>query len=165
MKKTIKKTLAIAMTAATILAVPVASMGVSAFGDTGAVQTASDSEITYIEDHSIIDCTNRYKMDDGNFNFTIKVPRNIDLSKVIIGFTASSDGVQMYGNTLDNYYGGALTYQRSDDTSDYYEFITGKRNGDGAGINLYCEYNGGYYMATNTSNYSTVRGRGYWISW
>lgn len=124
---------------------------------------AASNDIVYVENHSIIDCPNRYIMNDGNFNFTIKVPRNINLSDVIIGFTANSEGVQMYGNTLDFYYGKALTYLRSDDQSDYYEFITGKRNGNGAGINLYCEYNGGYYMATNNGNGLTVRGRGYWL--
>ncbi len=124
---------------------------------------SAQAEITYVENHSIIDCPNRYIMNDGNFNFTIKVPKNINLGDVIIGFTADYNGVQMYGNTLDFYYGKSLTYQRSDDTSDYYEFITGKRNGNGAGINLYCEYNGGYYMATNNANGSTVRGRGYWL--
>lgn len=124
---------------------------------------AASNDIVYVEDHSIIDCTNRYKMYDGNFNFTIKVPKGINLNKVIIGFTANCDGVQMYGNTMDAYYGKSLTYQRSDNTSDYYEFITGRRGVNGTGINLYCEYNGGYYMATNNSNYSTVRGRGYWL--
>lgn len=139
------------------------AVAVPAYAVEATAYTSSEENITYIEDHSIIDCPNRYIMNDGNFNFTIKVPKGIDLSKVIIGFTANYDGVQMYGNTLDAYYGKSLTYQRSDDQSDYYEFITGKRNGNGAGINLYCEYNGGYYMATNNANGLTVRGRGYWL--
>lgn len=65
MKKAIKQTLAIAMTAATLLAVPVASMSVAATDNATTLQASNSDNYTFVENHSIIDCTNRYKMDDG----------------------------------------------------------------------------------------------------
>lgn len=169
MKKTVKKTLAIAMTAATLLAVPAASMGVSAFGDTGAVQTASDSEVAYIENHSIIDCTNRYKMDDGKFNFTIKVPAGTDLNDVTLEITMNDKGDRLFYDKLMYFsvpgtFGTTVTLKESYGGSDYYEFITHNFVNAGVGIKLFMGYNGVRYMATDNANGSTTEGRGYWLS-
>lgn len=38
----------------------------------------------------------------------------------------------------------------SDETSDYYGFVTGERAANGTGINLFCEYNGGYCIITDS---------------
>ena len=34
---------------------------------------AESSSITYVEDHSVVDCVHRYKNNDGTFTFTIKL--------------------------------------------------------------------------------------------
>ena len=75
MKNAIRKTFALAMTAATLLAVPAASMGVSAVEDTNSVQTASASDVTYTENHSIIDCAN-YFIDGDAYRFLISILLN-----------------------------------------------------------------------------------------
>ena len=36
---------------------------------------AESSSITYVEDHSVVDCVHRYKNNDGTFTFTIKLPK------------------------------------------------------------------------------------------
>ena len=49
MKKTIKQTLAIAMTAATLLAVPVASMSVAATDNATTLQASNSDNYTFVE--------------------------------------------------------------------------------------------------------------------
>ena len=40
------------------------------------VPVEPDENARYIETHSVIDCTNRYRMDDGRYNFTVKLPED-----------------------------------------------------------------------------------------
>ena len=51
------------------------------------------------ENHSIIDCTNRYRMNDGKYDFTIKIPENTALKdvKVEIGQVGARK-IKEYGN-------------------------------------------------------------------
>lgn len=51
----------------------VASMGAFAAGNTDSVQTASASDVTYIENHSVIDCGSYYT-EGTNYCFLIKIP-------------------------------------------------------------------------------------------
>lgn len=164
------------MTAATLLAVPAASMGVSA-ADTSSVKTASASEISYIEDHSVVDCTHYYK-ENGNYYFQIKCPKG-KIDNLSIQITKKSDGttapdyLQLRYSSLNGFY--KLEDAYSDDNYDYKWFSVNYGNypninypfqSEGVGIQLfYHEINSSnIYMATNTSNYSSVRGRGYFLS-
>ncbi len=168
MKKIIKKTLALAMTTATLLTVPVASMSVSAVDDNSSVQTSNEVNYQPVEDHSIIDCTNRYKMNDGRFNFTIKLPAGTDVSNVTLEITRDHNGTNLLYESLFYFQAGiwntSLTLKESYGGSDYYELITNKFVDAGIGIKLFMRYNGVSYMATDNANGSTTEGRGYWLS-
>lgn len=168
MKKTIKQTLTIAMTAATLLAVPVASMSVAATDNATTLQASNSDNYTFVENHSIIDCTNRYKMDDGRFNFTIKLPAGTDTYAVTLEVTRNDQGEKLFSDHLMYFTGGiwntSLRLIDSYDGSDYYELITDKSVNAGVGIKLYMNYDGASYMATNNADGSTVEGRGYWLS-
>lgn len=134
-----------------------------------------DSAVIYTEEHSIIDCTNRFKMDDGKYNFTIKIPAGVKLKDVLIEITKDYHGTSLFCTNLSyfdaspdwgssvrpnyNYNGGNYSYNGSD----YYEMITEKLADGGMGIRLYLKYNDKYYMATDTSIKSIVKGNGYWL--
>lgn len=168
-EKTIKQTLAIAMTTATLLAVPVASMSVSATENSSSLQTADSESYDYVENHSIIDCTNRYKMNDGNYNFTIKLPAGTDLNDVTLEITRDDKGTNLFSDNLFYFsvpgvFGTNVTFKESYDGSDYYEFVTHKFVNAGIGIKLYMRYNDVNYMSTDNANGSTTQGRGYWLS-
>lgn len=165
--KVLRKTLAIAMSAATLLT---SAVSVTAFAaDVEPIQAASESNYQPVENHSIIDCTNRYKMNDGKFNFTIKLPAGTDLSDVTLEITMNDKGDRLF---YDNFmyfsvpgtFGTTVTFKESYDGSDYYEFITHNFVNAGVGIKLFMQYNGVRYMATDTSNGSYTEGRGYWLS-
>ena len=151
MKNSIKKTLAVVMTAATLLSTSAASM--SAFAATND---------TSIENHTVIDRTNRQKMTDGNYNCTLKMPKSVSFSNITVKHTSNSEGTAYYGTyTLSNLY-SSLTYLYGDSEHYYYQLIVDKPNG--VGVKLYCTYNGVNYMATDNGNDLTVEGRGYWLS-
>ncbi len=122
------------------------------------------ADVTYIENHSVIDCTNRYKNNYGSFYFTIKLPKDVPLIYCYLAYTKDYTGSDTTNKSTVLSHYKYLTYLYSDDTSDYYEFITSKMSDAGVGIKLYCEYDGNYYMATDTSNNSTTEGPGYWLS-
>lgn len=169
MKKAIRKTLALAMTAATILAVPTASISVFATENADSVQATDSESYTFIENHSIIDCTNRYKMNDGNYSFTIKLPAGTSLNDVTLEITRDYNGSNLFSDNLfyfsvEGVFGTSVTFKESYDGSDYYEFVTHNFVEAGVGIRLYMNYNGVRYMATDNANGSTVVGRGYWLS-
>lgn len=169
MKKIIKKTLALAMTTATLLTVPVASMSVSAVDDTSSVQTSSEVNYQPVEDHSIIDCTNRYKTNDGKYIFTIKLPAGTDLNDVTLEITMNDKGSRLFYDELFYFsvpgvFGTTLTLKETYGGSDYYELVTHKFSTEGTGIKLFMRYNGVSYMATDNANGSTTEGRGYWLS-
>ncbi len=178
MKKTIKKTLAVVMTAATLMTTSAVSMSAFAFDDNTQVQTAaSSSEVTYLEDHSVIDCTHYYK-ENGNYYFQIKCPKG-QLDNVSAQLTKKADGTASYNYVQFKYtsftklYGKEYAY--SDDNYDYvwfsvkygdYPDCSYPYDSEGVGVQLF--YHGPdsntIYMATNTSNYSTTRGNGYFLS-
>lgn len=122
-----------------------------------------------IEDHSVIDCTNRYKIDDYYYSFTIKLPEGTDTYDVQIEITKDYKGTRQFYDHLFYFgagvYGSTLTLKESYGGSDYYELITHSFSGDGGvGIKLFMRYNGVGYMATDIANGSTVEGPGYWLN-
>ena len=125
---------------------------------------AVSNDSTYIENHSVIDCTNRYKNSYGSFYFTIKLPKDVPLIYCYLSFTKDYKGNDSTAKSTVLSHYKYLTYLYSDETSDYYELVAGKMSDAGVGIKLYCEYDGHYYMATDISNGSTTEGPGYWLS-
>lgn len=122
-----------------------------------------------IEDHSIIDCTNRYKMEDGKYNFTIKLPEGTDIYNVGLEITRDCEGTNLFSDSLFYFsipgvFGTSLTLKETYGGSDYYELILHKFVDAGVGIKLFTSYNGINYMATDAPNGSTTEGRGYWLS-
>ncbi|MCH5297821.1 MAG: hypothetical protein J1E85_09140 [Ruminococcus sp.] len=122
-----------------------------------------------IEDHSIIDCTNRYRMDDGKYNFTIKLPQGTNLYDVTLEITRNDEGSRLFYDRLFYFsvpgvFGTSVTLSYSYDGSDYYEFICHQFSTEGVGIKLFMTYDGVSYMATDAPNGSTTQGRGYWLS-
>ena len=57
-------------------------------------------ETEYVEDHSVIDCTNRYLDGEKVFHFTIKVPRGTNLRDVIIEITRDYSGTTLFYTNL-----------------------------------------------------------------
>ena len=156
---------------------------ISCFGDADGiadnilktVPVEIDPDITYTENHSVIDCTNRYRMDDGRYNFTIKIPAGTKLKNVIIEITKDYKGTPLFCTNLSyldasqeynssitpdyDYNGGNYSYNGSD----YYKLITEKLSENGTGIRLYLTTDEKNYMATDTANKSTSKGNGYWL--
>ncbi|MBU5461963.1 DUF1700 domain-containing protein [Lachnoclostridium sp. MSJ-17] len=126
-------------------------------------------ETEYVEDHSVIDCTNRYLDGEKVFHFTIKVPRGTNLRDVIIEITRDYSGTTLFYTNL-KYLGESepqqtsVALERTDSMSDYYECITKTFDEAGTGIRLYLTTEHGNYMATDISNRSTAKGNGYWLS-
>ena len=121
-----------------------------------------------IEDHSVVDCVNRYKMDNGRFNFTIKLPEGTNTYDVMVKVTRDCEGTSLFSDKLFYWSVGVWSYDLkliyTYDGSDYYEMITNKFVDAGIGIKLYVAYNDVSYMATDAPNGSTKEGRGYWLS-
>lgn len=170
MKKFVKNIMAIGMSASMILA---SGASLTAFAaDSNAVNSTQSTSVasysSYIEDHSVIDCTNRYKMDNGKYHFTIKVPSGTNLYDVQIEITRDYKGSRLFYDHLSYFSGGtwntSLTLKESYGGSEYYELITDKFSNDGIGIKLFLRINGVTYMATDTANGSTTEGSGYWLS-
>lgn len=124
---------------------------------------AAAPDVTYVENHNVIDCTNRYREGTSEYHFTIKLPKGISFSDVWMSITSDYNGSVVLTEDL-NYFASQLHYSYSDGDHDYYEFVTGAYSSNGIGIKLFCYYNGNYYMATDTANYQTVPGRGYWLA-
>lgn len=122
---------------------------------------AAAPDVTYTENHNVIDCSNRYKEGTSEFHFTIKVPKGISFSNVWMSITTDYNGSVLLTEDL-NYFSSQIRYSYSDSTYDYYEYVTGAYSSNGIGIKLFCYYNGGYYMATDTGIGQTTPGRGYW---
>ena len=126
-------------------------------------------ETEYVEDHSVIDCTNRYLDGEKVFHFTIKVPRGTNLRDVIVEITRDFSGTTLFCTNL-KYLGESepqqtkVALERTDSISDYYECITKAFDEAGTGIRLYLSTENGNYMATDISNRSTAKENGYWLS-
>ncbi len=123
----------------------------------------------YTENHAVIDCTNRYRMNDGRYNFTVKLPEDVSLKDVVIEITEDYRGTRRLCTNLyyltdgeeadfairpENAYGGFC----------YYELTTAQYADTGMGVRLYLRYGGKNYMATDTANRSAEKGSGYWLS-
>lgn len=126
---------------------------------------AASPDYTYIEDHSVVDCIHRYKGNDGYFYFVIKLPKDSRIINTSLAITKNSDGDELYSMSLVGFE-SSMTYEYSDETSNYYTLKLSKKVEEGIGIKLY-HYTYGSdicYMATDTANGSTTEGRGYWLS-
>lgn len=161
MKKVTKK-----LSVAALCVLMLIMSAVTAFA--AAPDTSASINSSTVENHAIIDCTNRYKMDNGKFNFTIKVPHNTNLNDVTLEVTRDYNGTFLFSDRLFYFsvpevWGTTLTLSYTYDGSDYYELITDKFVDAGIGIKLFMTYNGTRYMATDTANDSTTEGRGYWL--
>lgn len=121
----------------------------------------ADDRSDYIEDHSVVDCVNRYREGANEYHFTVKVPAGTSIHAVSIEMTKDYNGTIDYPTCL-----AALnvinTY--TDGNSDYYEFTTNTVSSKGRGIRIYVSYNGVVYRATDTANGDPNLGRGYWLS-
>ncbi len=123
----------------------------------------------YTEDHSVIDCTNRYRMKDGRYNFTVKLPEDVSLNDVIIEITGDYSGTRVMCTNLFYLTDGAqaefaLRLENAYDGFNYYELTTGRFSDTGMGVRLYLSFKGKKYMATDTANRSAEKGNGYWLS-
>lgn len=123
----------------------------------------------YTEDHSVIDCTNRYRMKDGRYNFTVKLPEDVSLKDVIIEITGDYSGTRVTCTNLFYLTDGAqaefaLRLENAYDGFNYYELTTGRFPDTGMGVRLYLSFKGKKYMATDTANRSAEKGNGYWLS-
>lgn len=122
------------------------------------------ASVACIENHNVVDCTNRYKDNDGTFYFTIKLPNDLRIGQTSLMLTSDYNGTEMYTKSLICYEKN-LTYSYSDEKSDYYILKFDNVSGDGLGIKLFSYCNDGVcYTASDTANGSTVLGRGYWLS-
>ena len=166
MKKITKRILAMVMCISMIV---LSSIPVFAADKTNVTAQASSSYSGPVEDHKIIDCTNRYKMGNDKYNFTIKLPAGTKLFDVTLEITRNHEGSRLFYDNLFYFsqpgvFGTTLTLKESYGGSDYYELITHKFSTEGVGIKLFMTYNGVSYMATDVPNGSTTQGRGYWLS-
>ncbi len=123
----------------------------------------------YTEDHSVIDCTNRYRMKDGRYNFTVKLPEDVSLNDVIIEITGDYSGTRVMCTNLFYLTDGAqaefaLRLENAYDGFNYYELTTGRFSDTGMGVRLYLSFKGKKYMATDTATRSAEKGNGYWLS-
>ena len=129
-----------------------------------------DDSAPYVEDHSVIDCTNRYRMRDGRYNFTVKIPEDVSPKDVIIEITDDYSGTRRLCTNLFYLTDGAdaafsLRPDYANEGSHFYELTTGQFGDTGMGVRLYLtNYKGKNYMATDTANRSTQKGSGYWLS-
>ena len=139
------------------------------------IPVKTDESVTYTEDHSVIDCTNRYISDDGKYIFSIKVPEGTNLIDVMAEITSDCEGTTELCTNLsyldssgewdahiipdNDYNGGSNSYNGSE----HYLLISSRLCENGMGIRLYLEHNDRSCMATDTAPKSTVKGRGYWL--
>ena len=129
-----------------------------------------DDSAPYVEDHSVIDCTNRYRMRDGRYNFTVKIPEDVSPKDVIIEITGDYSGTRRLCTNLFYLTDGAdaafsLRPDYANEGSHFYELTTCQCGDTGMGVRLYLtNYKGKNYMATDTANRSTQKGSGYWLS-
>ncbi len=162
MKKTVKKVSVIALSVIMLI-----MSVVPAFAANDTTAQVASASLESVEDHSVLDCVNRYKMDDGRFNFTIKLPEGTNTYDVTLEITRDYKGTNLFSDRLMSWsavWDSSLTLLYTYDGSDYYELITNKFVNDGIGIKLFYRYNGTLYRATDITNGSPVEGPGYWLS-
>ena len=115
----------------------------------------------YIEDHSVVDCTNRYRNGANEYHFTVKVPTGTSIHAVSIELTKDYNGTVDYSTSLAVF---NVVDRYTDGNSDYYEFTITSNTKTGKGIRIYVSYNGVWYRASDTANGDPNLGRGYWLS-
>ena len=97
-----------------------------------------DDSAPYVEDHSVIDCTNRYRMRDGRYNFTVKIPEDVSPKDVIIEITGDYSGTRRLCTNLFYLTDGAdaafsLRPDYANEGSHFYELTTGQFGDTGMG--------------------------------
>ena len=130
------------------------------------------TNIVLVEDHSVVDCVHYYKS-NGNYYFQIKSPKG-QIDKVSLSLINSSAGYS--GGSLSMKYPLSGIFESelaySDENYDY-TWLTVKcseypnsiySTWGGFGIKIFYFDGENSKMATNTSNYSTVQGVGYWLN-
>lgn len=147
------------------------SAPMTAIVTTNEVREVSAATYSYVEDHSTIDCTNRYTGDWPGYVygyiFTIKIPKG-QLNKVMLAETDIFGGAYTKVNLAD-VRSNDLKYLYSDSQSDYYNYVSGYYPGSGkykcygVGVKLYYDKGNVHKMATDTSNGSVVEGKGYYL--
>ncbi len=148
----------------------VGQLDVNAIAD-GIIKEVSlgiEDGVTYVENHSVIDCTNRYKMDNGKYNFMVKVPEGTKWEDVKVEVTQGFKGEHLFYTNLmvfsnSEEWKSSVAFRYNYAGSDYYELITNRLAPNGMGIRLYLKYQDHYYMATDTAIGSTTPGQSYWL--
>lgn len=139
-----------------------------------AVVPAFAADVVLIQDHSVVDCTHYYKS-NGNYYFQIKCPKG-ELDKVTVALTSDDTGsgggfsVSFKHTIFTGVCGKEFAY--SDDKYEYNWLIVKcseypdayVSSWGGVGVKIFYFDGENSKMATNTSNYSTTQGRGYWLS-
>lgn len=166
MKKITKRIVSIAMCIAMIALSSVSVFAVDRTSETAQELNESGvSGVTYIEDHSIIQCANYYLSGYNNYyyNFLIKIPSGVPLDSVTL--------YDIYGDKYINLellrYLGLINFEYSSHDGDFYMFRVYVKSGvpgyvwEHYGIKLYYDNGDEHYMSTNTSKGSTTEGPGY----
>lgn len=128
---------------------------------------AATNDVTYIENHSKVDCANYYLDNMYYYKFLIKVPNGTPLDCVTIrdiygGYKNLGD--MTIGETLGS---SLLEFEYSNQDGDFYMFTLYLVPGllhqywEQYGIKVYYDNGNEHYMATNTANGSTTEGPGY----
>ena len=107
-------------------------------------------------------------MDDGRYNFTIKLPGDVSIKDVIIEITSDYSGTRQSCTNLFYLTNGEnaefkIRLENAYDGFNYYELTTDRFADTGMGVRLYLSYKDKNYMATDISNHSLVKGSGYWL--
>lgn len=130
-------------------------------------QEVNVSGVTYIEDHSKIQCANYYLSGYNNYyyNFLIKIPNGASLNSVTL-YDIYGDEYINLGEMINT---GTkwIDFEYSSNDGDFYMFRAYVKSGvpgyvwEHFGIKLYYDNGNEHYMSTNTSIGSTTEGPGY----
>lgn len=127
--------------------------------------------VTYVENHSVVHCTNYY-VQDGNYHFQIKYLKNqIDYVSVkLVSKDGSGYYTQIDMKNLAKYNNFELNYLYSDESYEYQELVIKPVLGsyqytwDGVGLKIYYYDGVNGYRATNTDINNPNEGTGYYLA-
>ena len=129
--------------------------------------TPAFADTVYVENHDVIDCSNRYVDNMYYYKFLIKVPNGTSLDCVTIR-DIYGGYINLGEMNLGEAHGSSLLeFEYSNQDGDFYMFtfylVSGLRPyyWEQYGIKLYYDNGNQHYMATNTANGSTTEGPGY----
>lgn len=133
----------------------------------GTSQEVNVPKVTYIENHSKIQCANYYLSGYNNYyyNFLIKIPNGASLNSVTL-YDIYGDEYINLGKMINT---GTkwINFEYSSNDGDFYMFRAYVKSGvpgyvwEHFGIKLYYDNGDEHYMSTNTSIGSTTEGPGY----